>query len=104
MSDERHIVINHPGELLVMRMTSGNVDDRKPLPLMIRKLWDSLYGDKGYLSKTLAELFEQRNLYLITKVRKNMKEQLMPVFDKLLLRKRAVIEKRLRSVEKHLSN
>lgn len=87
-----HLAINHLGELLVMRLTPGNVDDRKLLPLMVGKLWGSLYGDKGYLSKHLTEMFERRNLQLITKVRKNMKERLLPVFDKLLLRKRAVIE------------
>lgn len=87
-----HLVINHLGELLAARLTPGNVDDRKPLPSMVKKLWGSLYGDKGYLSKRLTELFERRNLQLITKVRKNMKEKLLPVFDKLMLRKRAVIE------------
>lgn len=87
-----HIAINHSGELLAMRLTPGNVDDRKPLPSLVRKLWGSLYGDKGYLSKRLTEIFEQRNLHLITKVRKNMKEKLLPVFDKLMPRKRAVIE------------
>jgi hypothetical protein len=87
-----HVAINHLGELMAMRLTPGNVDDRKPLPLMVKKLWGSLYGDKGYLSKNLTELFERRNLHLITKVRKNMKEKMLPVFDKLMLRKRAVIE------------
>jgi transposase len=87
-----HIVINHLGELLAIRLTPGNVDDRKPLPSMIKKLWGALYGDKGYLSKHLTEVFEQRNLQLFTKVKKNMKEKLLPLFDKLMLRKRAVVE------------
>jgi transposase len=87
-----HIVINHLGELLEMRLTPGNVDDRKPVPPMVKKLWGSLYGDKGYLSKPLTELFDEQGLQLITKVRKNMKEKLLSVFDNLMLRKRAVIE------------
>ena len=87
-----HIAINHLGELLAIRLTPGNIDDRKPLPKMAARLWGSLYGDKGYLSKPLTELFKRQHLQLITKVRKNMKEKLLPVFDKLMLRKRAVIE------------
>lgn len=87
-----HIVINHSGELVGARVTPGNVDDRKPVPSLASRLWGTLYGDKGYLSQALTELLEQRNLQLITKVKKNMKEKLLPLFDKLMLRKRAVIE------------
>lgn len=87
-----HVVINHLGELLGMRLTPGNVDDRKPVPSLVKKLWGNLYGDKGYLSKHLTEVLDGQGLQLITKVRKNMKEKLLPVFDKLMLRKRAVIE------------
>ena len=87
-----HVVINHLGELLGIRLTPGNVDDRKPVPSLVKNLWGSLYGDKGYLSKQLTEVLDGQGLQLITKVRKNMKEKLLPVFDKLMLRKRAVIE------------
>ena len=87
-----HIVINHSGELLGIRLTPGNVDDRKPVPPLVKKLWGALYGDKGYLSKHLTEILDEQDLQLITKVKKNMKERLMPLFDKLMLRKRAVIE------------
>lgn len=87
-----HVVINHRGELAAVSLTPGNVDDRKPVPSLAGGLWGALYGDKGYLSKALTELLEQRNLQLITKVKKNMKEKLLPLFDKLMLRKRAVIE------------
>lgn len=87
-----HIVINHLGELLGLRLTPGNVDDRKPVPPLVKRLWGGLYGDKGYLSKHLTEVLDEQDLQLITKVKKNMKEKLMPLFDKLMLRKRAVIE------------
>lgn len=87
-----HIAINHCGELLGMRLTPGNVDDRQPVSRLVKKLWGALYGDKGYLSKTLTEVLELQNLHLITKIKKNMKEKLLSLFDKLMLRKRAVIE------------
>lgn len=87
-----HIVINHLGELLAIRLTPGSVDDRKPVPSMVSRLWGQLFADKGYLSKQLTAQLSLRDLDLITKVKKNMKEKLLPLFDRLLLRKRAIIE------------
>jgi Transposase DDE domain len=87
-----HIAINHLGELLAVRLTPGNIDDRKPLPSLVKRLWGQLFADKGYLSKELTEQLFERNIELITKVKKNMKERLMPLFDRLLLRKRAIVE------------
>lgn len=87
-----HLVINHLGELLGMRLTPGNVDDRQPVPAMVKRVWGKLFGDKGYLSRELSERLMMQDLQLITKVRKNMKERLLSLFDKLLLRKRAVME------------
>ena len=53
------MVINHLGELLAIRLTPGNIDDRQPLPSLVRRLWGQLFADKGYLSKRLTEqLFE----------------------------------------------
>lgn len=87
-----HLVINHLGELLGMRLTPGNVDDRQPVPQMVNRVWGKLFGDKGYLSQALSERLLMQDLQLITKVRKNMKQRLLSMFDKLLLRKRAVME------------
>jgi DDE family transposase len=88
-----HLIFNDQGELLNLRLTPGNVDDRKPVPKMVRKLFGKLVGDKGYLSKKLfAELLRTFNVQLITGIRSNMKNQLMPLMDKLLLRKRAISE------------
>ncbi len=51
-----------------------------------------IVADKGYISQKLfVQLFKQ-DLTLITSVRKNMKNRLMPLEDKLLLRKRSIIE------------
>ena len=87
-----HIVINHLGELLGFRLTPGNVDDRKPVPQIVKRLWGKLFADKGYISQPLTEKLFEQDIELITKVKKGMKEKLIPLFDKLLLRKRAVIE------------
>jgi hypothetical protein len=69
------------------------MDDRKPVPRLVRRLFGRLFGDKGYISAPLAEqLFLEQGLRLITKLRKNMRNILMPIADHVLLRKRALIE------------
>jgi hypothetical protein len=88
-----HLVVNDCGELLSFCITPGNVDDRKPVPRLAKNLFGKLFGDKGYLSQSLAQTLRQMfDLQLITKLRKNMKNQLMLWTDRMLLRKRAIIE------------
>ena len=87
-----HLIVNDQGELLAFQRTPGNVDDRKPVPQMSNKLWGKLVGDRGYLSQLLFEQLFERGLQLITPLRKNMKNRLVVLDDKLLTRKRAVIE------------
>jgi DDE family transposase len=90
-----HLVVNDRGELLAFCLTPGNVDDRQPVShlVLMRRLFGKLLGDKGYISAALAErLLLTQGLQLITKLRKNMRNVLLPLADKLLLRKRAIIE------------
>jgi transposase len=88
-----HLVINECGELLACQITPGNVDDRKPVPTLSKRLFGKLIADRGYISQALYEqLQETFGIQLITKLRKNMKNRLLPLIDKLLLRKRAIIE------------
>lgn len=87
-----HLVINDQGELLNVCFTPGNVSDRAPVPKLSQKLFGKLVGDKGYISQELFEQLFTRSLQLITRIKKNMKNRLIPLFDKLLLRKRAIVE------------
>lgn len=87
-----HLVINDEGSLLAVKVTQGHVDDRKPVPGLVKELWGKLFGDKGYLSQALTTQLHQQGLHLITKLKKNMTNHLMLWYDKVLLRKRAVIE------------
>ncbi len=87
-----HLIVNDEGELLAVKLTPGNVDDRTPVPEMVKKLFGKLFGDKGYISQPLFDLLFDDNVQLVTQIRKNMKNKLMDVFDKLMLRKRAIIE------------
>jgi len=89
-----HIVINDKGELLNFVITPGNIDDREPLknPGFIKKLKGKLYADKGYISNELTHVLFLDGLHLITSIRNNMKNVLMELKDKIMLRKRSVIE------------
>ena len=88
-----HLIFNDRGESLNLMLTPGNVDHRKPVPKMVRALFGKLFADKGYISKALREeLLRTFNVQLVTGVRSNMKNTLMPLMDKLLLRKRVIIE------------
>jgi len=89
-----HLVINDKGELLNFVITQGNVDDREPLKnkRFVNKLKVKLYADKWYISKLLTELLFMDGLHLITNIRNNMKNTLMELKDKIMLRKRSVIE------------
>jgi Transposase DDE domain len=87
-----HLIVNDQGELLAVFLTPGNVDDRDPLPQMTQALFGKLFGDRGYVSQRLFEQFFARGLELITSIRKTMKNSLMKLEDKLLLRKRHIIE------------
>lgn len=87
-----HLIINECGELLAFHITPGNVDDRKPVPRMVKGLTGKLFGDRGYLSQTLFEQLFAQGLELFTTCRSNMKPRLLKLYDKLLLRKRALSE------------
>jgi hypothetical protein len=87
-----HLVINEKGELLGLSLTPGNTDDRRPVAKLVRQLWGKLFGDRGYLGQALFEQLWVQGLQLITKLKRNMKNRLLPLWDKLLLRKRALIE------------
>ena len=89
-----HIIVNDKGELLEFVITQANVDDRYPLKQenFLTKIFGKLYADKGYVSKELTALLFDQGLHLVTGIRNNMKNVLMTMRDKILLRKRSVIE------------
>ena len=87
-----HAVINHVGELLAIRLTPGNVDDRQPLLQFVDRLFGKLYADKGYLAKWLTEFLQSHGVELVTKLKKRMKPVQRSAFDETLLRRRSLIE------------
>ena len=87
-----HLIINHLGEIVSLKLTKGNVDDRQPVPEMADSLFGKLYGDKGYISKALSGELLDKGVELITTVRKNMKKKFMSLWDRAILKKRFIIE------------
>ena len=87
-----HFVINHKGQIMALRITPGNSADSTVLDEISQQLSGKLYADKGYISRPLFNKLWQRGLHLITGIRRNMRNHLMPLAEKLMLRKRFVIE------------
>lgn len=88
-----HLVINQYGQLVNFVLTPGNVADNNGAVLTeaLAGLQGQCFGDRGYLTKLFAEFYQQ-GLQLVTKLRRRMKNMLMPLADKLKLRRRGLIE------------
>jgi hypothetical protein len=88
-----HLVVSESGELLSFTVTPGNWDDRKPVPDLLAGLVGKVFGDRGYVSKDLAEtLRKQWGIEFFAKAKRNMHNKLMRLTDKLLARKRSIVE------------
>ena len=87
-----HIIINDKGSIISVRITGGNCDDRVALREMKSDLQGKMFADKGYISKELFADFLKQGLKLITGIRRTMKNYLIPAIDKILLRKRSIVE------------
>ena len=97
-----HLVINDKGEILSFYLTPGNTDDRnvKVIEDLAKDLFGKLFGDRGYISQKLFDILYPKGVQLITNLKRNMKNKLTLMENKILLRKRAIIE----SVNDYLKN
>jgi hypothetical protein len=89
-----HLIINDKGEILSFYLSQGNTNDSsaKIITRMTKEIFGKVFGDKGYINKALADLLFDDGIQLITAVRRNMKQKALSNEEKLLLRKRSVIE------------
>lgn len=89
-----HLTINDRGEIPNFMITSVNTYDSDPLrnERYVQDIRGKLCGDRGYIGKTLFEMLFTNGIQLVTRVRINMRNMLIRAEDKILLRKRAVIE------------
>ena len=87
-----HLIIDPEGNLVKVSFSSGNKDDRKGLRSMISGIYGKVFGDHGYISTELFKDLYAKGVQLVTRVKKNMKNMLIPIADKVMLLKRALIE------------
>lgn len=87
-----HLIINDKGEILSFQLTPGNISDISMAETLSQNIFGKLYGDKGYISSNLFKRLLDRGLELFTGIKSNMKQKLMSMMDKVLLRKRSLIE------------
>lgn len=87
-----HLIINSQGEIISIFITPGNVADNNPemLEKITQGIYGKMLGDKGYIG-AFEQLYE-KGIHLIHRIRSNMKNKLVNMYDKLLLRKRGVVE------------
>ncbi|WP_276787301.1 IS982 family transposase [Paraprevotella xylaniphila] len=89
-----HLACNDRGELIAFMLTAANVDDRDPQvwSVLAKKIYGKLFADRGYISQKLFDSLFEDGIQLITGIRANMKNKLISFYDKMLLRKRSIIE------------
>ena len=89
-----HLIINDEGEILSFCLTSGTVDDRNEAVMdsLTKEIFGKLFADRGYISQKLFEKLLKKDITLVTRAKKNMKNKLMDLYDRLMLRKCTVIE------------
>ncbi|PCS22297.1 Mobile element protein [Candidatus Enterovibrio escicola] len=69
-------MINDQGGIISVKVTTANMDDRKPISEMIDELWGYLYGDKGYISGPLERELSDKVVILMTDI-KNTKPKVI---------------------------
>lgn len=87
-----HLIINDKGEILAFQVTPGNVSDVSMVEILSKDITGKLFGDKGYISSEISKKLLKQGLELFTTIRSNMKQKIMSLKDKILLRKRSLIE------------
>lgn len=85
-----HLVVNAAGELLDIYLTTANRHKLRALPKLVKRLFGKLFGNRAYLSQPLFKTLLEQGLQLITGIKANMKNRLMLMSDKPLLRKRSI--------------
>ena len=89
-----HLACNYRGEIIAFVLTGANVSDKDPnvFKVLAKRLYGKLFADKGYISQKLFDFLFEDGIQLVTGLRVNMKNKLMPFYDRMMLRKRYIIE------------
>ena len=89
-----HLACNDRGEIIAFVLTGANVSDKdtEVFKVLAKRLYGKLFADKGYISQRLFDILFEDGIQLVTGLRVNMKNKLMPFYDRMMLRKRYIIE------------
>jgi len=99
-----HLVTDQYGNIIDFTITPGNIHDGNQdlVDSIIKKIKGILVGDKGYVG-LFKHLFEQ-GIKLLHRLRANMQNKLISLYEKALLRSRgSIIETTVGILKDHLS-
>lgn len=94
-----HFLFNAKGEIVRLRITPANVDDRKGLKGLLAGLFGKIFGDRGFLGQEFFDDLWKEGLHMVTRIRKNMKNKLMNLWDRFYLDKRMTVESIFSSIK-----
>lgn len=79
-----HLLFNEMGELINFVLTRANVYDRNEsvIDMLTDKVSGKLYADKGYISQSLSGHLWDDGVHIVTGLRSNMKQRLMPLYTR----------------------
>jgi len=89
-----HLLCNDSGEVITFCLTGANVDDRdsRVWTVFAKVLFGKVFADRGYIKQELFESLFNQGIQLVHGLKAKMKNKLMPMWDKIMLRKRYIIE------------
>lgn len=89
-----HLLCNDSGEVITFCLTAANVDDRdeRVWNVFVKELFGKVFADRGYIKKELFDSLFDQGIQLVHGLKANMKNKLMPMWNKIMLRKRYIIE------------
>lgn len=88
------LVVNVFGEIIRVMFTTGNVADNNTEHMLkfFGKLQGQVFADRGFINQKAFEQLLSKGLQVVTGIKSNMKNKLMNYNQKLLLKKRGMIE------------
>lgn len=89
-----HLMCNDKGEVITFCLTGANIDDRdeRVWSVFTKELFGKVFADRGYIKQGLFESLFEKGVHLVHGLKSNMKNKLMPMWDKIMLRRRCIIE------------
>lgn len=94
-----HLVFNDKGEIARLSITPADVDDRKGLKDLLTGLTGKIFADRGYVGQKFFDELWEKGIHIVTRIRKNMKNKLMSLWDRFYLGKRITLESILSSIK-----